>query len=597
MSTEKFFNTLFKNKPPESYILIWTNEGHASHWAKTVDEAVRFTKDLDSKIKGNVYYGCGVSPQDFGRKNRCDADKIFGIPGLWLDIDVVSGDAHSSKKTYPKTYEEAQSLIEAFPLKPSMVIHSGHGYHLWWVFSEFWSFADKGQDTQAAALVEEFIKTFKQYFKLKGFDIDSVFDLARVLRAPGTHNRKGVEVVPVTFQEYAGTTYSMFEIRTALNEFQGYFPYDPAAVVTTAKVAKAKGVSVPVPSTGQFSINPNAKPPGAKFETLMTVNDKFAATWNMKRKDMKDQSPSSYDYSLANFALYYEWQWQEIIDLLIAFRRENGLEPKLRESYYITTLTNAAATLRKDESMEQLAETITVTGGNKEKQKQSVTAFRNNLSDIIGVQINRIKKYMKDPPEYVLETESGSIHLGQIQNLLDQRLFRMKLAAATNFYMKPVKTERWHDVVAPALLAACEEESAGDESTDMGLLAIWISQYVHDNAPLYDIDDAMQMNKPFFYWKWFVMFGPAFREYLQTMRREKVGAKDMGFLLKEFGFVPVTMHYINDKKIRTSKNVWRLPLAHEVVAPYLDEILLDEANRLRDEVPKIPRGDRPWEKS
>jgi hypothetical protein len=78
----------------------------------------------------------------------------------------------------------------------------------------------------------------------------------------------------------------------------------------------------------------------------------FKASWEMKRKfSSGKESGSEYDLSLAAFALQAEWSWQETVNLLIAFRRTNGLKPKtviegdptapLRGGYYSRTLSMA----------------------------------------------------------------------------------------------------------------------------------------------------------------------------------------------------------------------------------------------------------------
>jgi hypothetical protein len=78
----------------------------------------------------------------------------------------------------------------------------------------------------------------------------------------------------------------------------------------------------------------------------------FKASWEMKRKfpSGKD-SGSEYDMSLAAFALQADWSWQETVNLLIAFRRANGLKPTtvidgdpgtpLRKGYYSRTRSMA----------------------------------------------------------------------------------------------------------------------------------------------------------------------------------------------------------------------------------------------------------------
>jgi hypothetical protein len=66
-----------------------------------------------------------------------------------------------------------------------------------------------------------------------------------------------------------------------------------------------------------------------------------AASWNHAREDLPDQSPSSYDLSLASMAVAAGWDDQETVDLLIACRRFNHCPPKLRVDYYERTLTKA----------------------------------------------------------------------------------------------------------------------------------------------------------------------------------------------------------------------------------------------------------------
>lgn len=59
--------------------------------------------------------------------------------------------------------------------------------------------------------------------------------------------------------------------------------------------------------------------PAEKFSCLLR-NRRFAATWERRRDDLQDRSPSGYDLSLASQAVTVGWADQEIVDLLIAFR-------------------------------------------------------------------------------------------------------------------------------------------------------------------------------------------------------------------------------------------------------------------------------------
>ncbi len=71
----------------------------------------------------NVYFG--VNPRGIGgRKTQND---IRDIVCLWLDIDA---------KNFEGGKKEAKQRIDAFPLKPNIVVDSGNGYHLYWIFEE-----------------------------------------------------------------------------------------------------------------------------------------------------------------------------------------------------------------------------------------------------------------------------------------------------------------------------------------------------------------------------------------------------------------------------------------------------------------------------
>lgn len=74
---------------------------------------------------------------------------------------------------------------------PSVVIDSGGGYHCYWLTREPFVLADDTARQQAASLQERWVRYI-------GSDAGA-HDLARVLRVPGTYNRKYTPARPVTF--------------------------------------------------------------------------------------------------------------------------------------------------------------------------------------------------------------------------------------------------------------------------------------------------------------------------------------------------------------------------------------------------------------
>ena len=69
----------------------------------------------------------------------------------------------------------------------SLIVNSGRGLHGYWLFDQFLA-----RTPENAGLIDRFLETFKQKSKSNPwkYNVDSVWDLARILRVPGTLNRK-----------------------------------------------------------------------------------------------------------------------------------------------------------------------------------------------------------------------------------------------------------------------------------------------------------------------------------------------------------------------------------------------------------------------
>jgi hypothetical protein len=173
--------------------------------------------------RANLFFG--VCPR-FGGSQQFDlAWQIRTVRVLWLDIDHC-------------TVEEALKRCEAARLpRPSVIVASGNGVHLYWLLAEPYQVDDVGPPPPA---LKEFLdqgpgkkKSVRQYVidpeaggkvydlpevSAKGQHVQSIIagiaarvggdhthDLARILRLPGTLNRKdqrnGKEPVPCTLVE------------------------------------------------------------------------------------------------------------------------------------------------------------------------------------------------------------------------------------------------------------------------------------------------------------------------------------------------------------------------------------------------------------
>lgn len=153
------------------------------------EEALAYIQELDaSKVEGIYARACTLRqvPPAGGRGGD---DLSFYLPGLWGDIDIA-GPGHKSKGVLPPTVQEAMRIVEASGLpQPSHWIHSGGGLYPWWLLRDP-HLIDDLEDVRS--LSAGWQQALLRGAASIGYTYGSgVGDLSRVLRVPGTVNRKG----------------------------------------------------------------------------------------------------------------------------------------------------------------------------------------------------------------------------------------------------------------------------------------------------------------------------------------------------------------------------------------------------------------------
>lgn len=458
-----FLNLLFADT--QDHFLIWTLPDGMSYWFTDPGNAATRVEALVAE-KRDVYVGCGLSPRAMGSKNRCPAAEISGIVGVWADVDVA--DAVHTKKNLPPDDESALALINGMGLAPSAIVSSGHGFHAWWLFKEPWVF-DGGEDREKAqSLVASWGYTLMSRAKEKGWTIDSAFDLARILRVPGTMNRKvASDIKPVTILSQSDARYD---------------PEDFVDYMIDSVVVSDPHFTVAV---GKLKLDPNAEPPSQKFELLLDNIDNFRPVWNFKRKDLNGDA-SAYDLALCNIAVDCGWEDQEIANLLIAFWRKNNLRMKTREDYVQRTIAKARIDYEKringlnvDNGMTTIAAKRTelkeAPHGEREDRKEVLLKM---LSEKLGIPIVKFVKYTCEPAKYALVTTLGTVQLGGIGNISNQQRFRDEVASAIDRFPERIRKE-W-DVIQGALMDCVEHEDLGEEATEQGETKGWIAAYLDE---------------------------------------------------------------------------------------------------------------------
>ncbi|HPD17798.1 MAG TPA: AAA family ATPase [Planctomycetota bacterium] len=315
---EEFLNMLFAEAVAEDRRLcVFTlPDRRTRHFSSLTAAALHAAEEAKTK---EVYFGVGLAGRNFGRRNS--SSDIVAIVGLWADIDLAA--PWRAEKPLPRTVDEARTILDRLPLAPSVLVGSGHGLHAYWLFKEPWVFETDDERIEAAKTARGWVQAVRNAARGLGWDVDSVGDLARVLRLPGTVNRKGQ--MPV-------------EVRVLESGDRRYNPDDFEPFAADEVPAEMDEVQVDA-----LALRPDAEPPADKFGRLMCVSQTFSDSWNHWRADFSDQSQSAYDQSLADIAALSGWSDQEIADLLIAVRRRHGQKPEkaLRPDYVTKTIALA----------------------------------------------------------------------------------------------------------------------------------------------------------------------------------------------------------------------------------------------------------------
>lgn len=199
MNTLDFFNALY-GACQDGWLTLWTLQDKRTHWfpVNKLDQAADTAIKLTNQNK-DVYFGVGLRKEKVHR-GRGENKDVAVIPGLWIDIDIAS-DAHK-ERDLPQNTDEAMQFIQTLQLPPTIVVHSGHGLHSYWLFKDPLHIETENNRAQAEALTERFQATIRAKARERGWRLDNTSDLARVLRVPGTinykRNPKPVEVIQVT---------------------------------------------------------------------------------------------------------------------------------------------------------------------------------------------------------------------------------------------------------------------------------------------------------------------------------------------------------------------------------------------------------------
>jgi putative DNA primase/helicase len=179
------------------------------------DQAVDYMQAMDGRE--GVYLRITTLRQQPTAGGRGSVEDSLCLPGLWADVDIA-GPGHKTGEKLPPDAESAKRIIAESGLpEPSLWVHSGGGLYPWWLFK------------QPVEVTPDNIEELKQlsagWQKLVARSADAlgwhygagVGDLARILRVPGTVNRKAGLSRPCRIVEDGKDDYTLDQLRGGLS--------------------------------------------------------------------------------------------------------------------------------------------------------------------------------------------------------------------------------------------------------------------------------------------------------------------------------------------------------------------------------------------
>jgi len=302
-----FFKVLFQRV--NGYVEIKTiKEGQAKRYFYPTSDLERLTSDLTSAPEfkdTNVFFGTCPRKERKGKE-----ENVNEIACVWVDLDYY-------KEKTEKLRTKKLKKLKAFDLRPSIVINSGRGLQLYWLLDKVYPIENEKERLRIKGYVRGLSRT------LGG---DPTFDLVRVLRVPGTVNFKQPNnPLPVELSEFYP------DRKITLKDLEPYW----TEVKETGQIKDIEFEAIP-----------------ERFFSILAEDTQLKAIWQGKRPDLKDQSPSSYDMALANWAIAHGFTDSQTASIL----RERPPKRKktARVDYLARTIGEARRywDKRKEEPME-----------------------------------------------------------------------------------------------------------------------------------------------------------------------------------------------------------------------------------------------------
>lgn len=319
-----FLNDVYRDQPAGTVIVVGPYT--RPHYVKNTENALPYiVRKRNSFCRVTLLAG---RP----KRGRGKAEDAVALTGLTTDFDV-NGSPDGKGGLVTGAFNGQRDAIEcAHALaEPTLLVNSGYGVQPWWLLDAMEMLRSDEDRVRARSIGMAWQAAHR---KLAGVEkVDSVFDLTRVMRAPGSFNGKGETPMPVVLLDNGGPRYHLDQLAALVPAIENAMP---PTTIADAEVDVA---------------------------TILDRHRDMAKLASRDGKAPGDRSPSAWDFMLACTACEHGYEDHEIAALIVHARRthpdDKGKEE--RADYIERTVAKARAKVGaapRDRTIEQAKGTL-----------------------------------------------------------------------------------------------------------------------------------------------------------------------------------------------------------------------------------------------
>ena len=263
---------------------LWTKQDKATYpfdVSNSAERAAMARKAIELSDEGkDVYFGVNLMDESPARNSRVKAEHVTLQTATVADIDILGG-THIDPDKYPANVEVAKGFL---PFHVSLLVDSGYGLHPYCLYAKPIAITAENR-SEVIERNKKFIDTIRSHAGKYAKAVDSVHDLPRVLRMPGTYNYKcGRENAPLCqLIEVSNVRFTPTELDEKLN----------ALTTSKEKSTQKKSNQRPVPPVYQ-SVDDRAR--ALNMLTVIPVADLSRDEWVNVGMALKNNGNSVSDW-------------------------------------------------------------------------------------------------------------------------------------------------------------------------------------------------------------------------------------------------------------------------------------------------------------